>query len=141
MQVRVKILLHDHDPRDHDPRPFQTGDRLREVIAFDHELDRGVEGLLRGISSVLHGAIHAPCVPSQSWFSSVWRSRSRQDGQFTTRCLTPGDMVIVGETAFRVHDAPCRPRQLSHIVWQPVSLLGTEIVSDGAAWTNAPLTR
>ena len=126
-RVQVKIFHHTRDPDE--VRRFATGDPLREAIVFETVMPHdGVKEILRDISTTLRIAPRFGGPPKREW-AIKYRHRHHYR-------LGVGDVVVVGEQAWAVKDsAPplVGLRGGTHAVWEPVSLMGSEIVSDDGA--------
>jgi len=126
--LRVKVF---HNARDDGERGFETGDPLREVAAFDLT-PTGSDPLLRRIWGILvFGPRWGGTQPR--WLLDFLRYQRRNN-----RYLRVGDVVVVGEQAWAIRDLvhanPSGQTRFSPLPeWEPVSLMGSEIVSDDGA--------
>jgi hypothetical protein len=128
--VRVKVFHQTRDDRDE--RRFQTGDPLREVVAFDLEMTEN-----RRIP-----------LPDRVWWKLVFNPRwgGTKTGWLldyleyqrrNKRHLRVGDVVVVGEQAWAIRDLVPNPSGQARFSplpkWEPGSLMASEIVSDDGA--------
>lgn len=126
--LRVKVFHQTRD--DGEKRRFQTGDTLREVAAFDLTTT-GSDPLLRRIWGIL---VFGPRWggTKAGWLLDYLEYRRRNN-----RYLRVGDVIVVGEQAWAIRDLVPNPSgqlRFSPLPkWEPVSLMGSEIVSDDGA--------
>lgn len=116
--LRVKVF---HQTRgDGEERRFQTGDPLREVVAFDLEMVEGRTPLERVWWKLVFNPRWGGT--KESWLLDYLRNN---------RHLRIGDVVVVGEQAWGIRDLVPNPSgqlRFSPLPkWEPVSLIGCEI--------------
>lgn len=126
--LRVKVFHQTRD--DGEKRRFQTGDTLREVAAFDLTTT-GSDPLLRRIWGILVFG------PRWGGTKAGWLLDYLEYGRRNNRYLRVGDVIVVGEQAWAIRDLVPNPSgqlRFSPLPkWEPVSLMGSEIVSDDGA--------
>lgn len=126
--LRVKVFHHTRD--DGEERRFQTGDPVGEVVAFDLEMTDSRSPLER----VWYKLVFNPRWggTTTGWLLDYLEYRRRNN-----RHLRVGDVVVVGEQAWAIRDLVPNPSgqlRFSPLPkWEPVSLMGSEIVSDDGA--------
>jgi hypothetical protein len=122
--VRVKVFHQTRD--DGEKRRFQTGDTLREVVAFDLTTT-GREPLLRRIwGELVFG-------PRWGGTRKGWLQDFLDYQRNNNRYLRVGDVIVVGEQAWAikdlVHSSSGQTRFSPVPEWEPVSLMGSEILT------------
>lgn len=126
--LRVKVFHQTRD--DGEKRRFQTGDPLREVLAFDLTTT-GSGSLLRRVWGTLVFG------PRWGGTRTGWLRDYLEYQRRHNRHLRVGDVVVVGEQAWAIRDLVPNPSgqlRFSPLPeWEPVSLMGSEIVSDDGA--------
>lgn len=124
--LRVKVFHQTRD--DGEERRFQTGDPLREVVAFDLAMVENTKIHGTPLERVWFALVFAPRfgAPARGWVLEYRRRGNRQ--------LRVGDVVVVGEQAWAIRDLvhanPSGQTRFSPLPkWEPVSLMGSKILT------------